>query len=238
MAGAFDATRDIDDAGHHELEHGFHTSEPTMPSDMVDTICTMLRVNSSARRKFLFFGFAAIMSSSSALAQGTCSASSSDVLKIDLIRTGIDTVIDHGLSVTRIYGDIGVNNRNIGRFYENPEKRIPKGTYSGFLRYRSDHNFVQSSCGGLSHEGDFLLEVANVTGPNGKGRSNILFHPGYLPSHSAGCVLFGARRFDAQGTPLPLDDDNPLVIIRREFYGTDTPISCPDKSITITVSEN
>jgi hypothetical protein len=157
--------------------------------------------------------------------------------RIELIRLGKDQVLDKGKKVERTYGDIGVNGQNVGRFYENPERAIPAGVYRGELRYNSDHNFVQSQCGAISRKGDFLLEVAGVTMTDGRARTNILFHPGALPSHSDGCVLFGARRFDANGVPLPLPDDYPLVRVRRAFYGTDDPISCPNKRIVINIKK-
>lgn len=171
----------------------------------------------------------------SAFAQ-TCPAGLPEEFKIELIRLGQDEVVDHGLRVKRLYGDIGVNNKNLGRFYENPARKIPAGTYKGLLRYQSEHNFVQSACGAIARDGDFLLEVSNVK-QDGRTRSNILFHPGGLPSNSDGCVLFGARKFDAQGKPLPLDADYPLVKLRREFYGTDNPVSCPNKQIAIIVKD-
>ena len=172
-----------------------------------------------------------------AYSQQTCPANSPPQVRVELIRLGTDLVNDRGQQVSRIFGDVGVNNKNVGRFYENPQRKISAKTYRGVLRYRSDHNFVQSSCGVLSRTGDFLLEVANVKGPNGVSRSNILFHPGFLPSHSEGCVLFGGRKRDSQGNLLPLEQDNPLVAIRREFYGTDNPVACPNKEITVKISE-
>ncbi|TPO13736.1 DUF5675 family protein [Mesorhizobium sp. B1-1-5] len=188
---------------------------------------------------FALFAFAmvSVVAGGSARSQETCSGNAPDEFKIELMRLGTDQVDDHGTMRARIFGDIGVNNQNFGRFYENPEKKIPAGTYTGVLRYQSDHNFVQSSCGQMSREGDFLIEVANVKMPDGKSRTNILFHPGVFPSNSDGCILFGSRKRDAKGNLLPLKQDDPLVKIRREFYGTDNPISCPNKRITITITE-
>jgi hypothetical protein len=170
-------------------------------------------------------------------AQAACPANLPQEFKIELIRIGTDMVNDHGKMVSRIYGDIGVNNANMGRFYENPTRKIAAGTYRGVLRYQSDHNFVQSSCGQISPAGDFLLEVTGVKNANGAPRTNLLFHPGALPSNSEGCVLLGARKFDSVGNPLPLDPQSPLVKIRHEFYGTDNPVACPNKAITITIKD-
>jgi hypothetical protein len=170
-------------------------------------------------------------------AQGTCPSSLPNEFKIELIRLGTDEIQDGNVKKKRVFGDIGVNNQNFGRFYENPDVMIPEGTYKGSLRYQSDHNFVVSSCGVAARSGDFLIEVNGVKDANGGNRSNILFHPGFLPSHSQGCVLFGARQRDSQGNLLPLAPDYPLVKIRKEFYGTDNPVSCPNKVITIVVKK-
>ncbi|MBL8178828.1 MAG: hypothetical protein JNK48_29405 [Bryobacterales bacterium] len=169
--------------------------------------------------------------------QGTCPASLPNEFKLELIRLGTETVTDKGgTSVKRVYGDIAVNNVNFGRFYENPAVMIPTGTYVGALRYQSNHNFVLSSCGAAARRGDFLIEVSGVRDGSGNARSDILFHPGELPSQSRGCILFGARKRDAAGELLPLGPDYPLAKIRREFYGTDDPLQCPNKRITIVVS--
>lgn len=168
-------------------------------------------------------------------AQGVCSGTMAGELRIDLVRVGTDNVMDRGQVRERVYGDIGLNGQNIGRFYENPAKRIPEGIYRGLLRYKSDRNFVQSSCGQLSREGDFLLEIGDVRMPDGKMRTNILLHPGALPSHSEGCILMGARQFDTNGMPEPLHPSDPLAKLRRAFYGTDNPISCPSKPIAIVI---
>jgi hypothetical protein len=154
---------------------------------------------------------------------------------VDLIRVGTDSVDDKGITTSRVYGDIGVNGQNIGRFYENPDTKIAAGTYSGSLRYYSDHNFVQSKCGVLARDGDFLLEISGVSDAKGGARSNILIHPGMLPSHSAGCILAGARTRDPSGALLPLDDQSPLKKLRRMFYGTDDPLSCPNRRIVMHV---
>lgn len=172
---------------------------------------------------------------SETLAQGMCGPK--DVFTVTLQRLGTDTIQDNGQQVPRTYGDVGVNGANIGRFYENPTVQIPTGKYRGVLRYRSDHNFVLSSCGQAGREGDFLLEIADVQMDDGTKRTNILLHPGFLPSHSQGCVLMGARTRNAAGELLPLAADSPLVKLRREFYGTDTPISCPDKAIVVEVRD-
>ena len=180
---------------------------------------------------------AALACACAAAAQGqSCQASHAEEFRVELKRVAIDEVVDNGHKTARIYGDVGVNGQNIGRFYENPQLRIEPGIYKGVLRYQSNHNFVQSSCGEMAREGDYLLEVAEVRGADGAKRSDILLHPGFKPSHSKGCVLLGARKRGTDGKPLPLAADEPLVKMRRAFYGTDNPIACPNKRIVIVVT--
>src|SRR5262245_491017 len=85
-----------------------------------------------------------------AYGQESCPANQAEPFKIELIRIGTDKVNDHGKVVNRIYGDVAVNNKNVGRFFENPARKIAVGSYRGILRYRSGHLFVQSSCGVIS----------------------------------------------------------------------------------------
>jgi|GEM_PF-7044703 hypothetical protein len=96
-----------------------------------------------------------------AIAQGTCAATLPNEFKMELIRVGTDEVIDNGVKVTRVYGDVGVNNQNFGRFFENPDIMIPEGTYQG------TPDIIQTTTS--------LYQAAKDA--NGKSRSNILFHP-------------------------------------------------------------
>jgi hypothetical protein len=168
-------------------------------------------------------------------AQDACRADQAKNFTVKLVRLGTESVNDGGKSVGRVFGDISVNGQVVGRFYENPDKIIPAGTFQGTLRYASNHNFVQSACGEMSRQGDFLLEITNVSDERGNKRTNILLHPGWLPRHSEGCVLVGQRKRDSNGGYLPLDPDSPLRKLRMIFYGSDNPIACPDKRITINI---
>src|SRR5690348_2769848 len=85
-----------------------------------------------------------------------------------------------------VYGTIGVNDSGIGGAFENADLKIPAGTYRGLLRYWSKKGFAQGPFGSLGREGDFLLEVADVRDGE-RARTNILFHAGNKPHHSAGC---------------------------------------------------
>ncbi len=190
------------------------------------------------RTKLLTAAVVSLCTCTLVYAQQTCPKDEAEVFRIDLIRLGTDTVPDKdGVKANRIFGDIGVNNANIGRFYENPATKIAAGTYKGLLRYRSDHNFVQSACGAMFVEGDFLLEIAGVTDENGGSRDGILIHPGALPSNSKGCILAGARQKDNKGNLLPLTSESPLVKLRTLFYGSANPIACPNKQIVVHVGD-
>ena len=136
--------------------------------------------------------------------------------------------IDDGL----IFGTISVNSVQIGNCFENEFYQIPAGSYKGLIRYNSGKGFVQNPFGGLGNKGDFLLEVSGVP-----GRTDILFHAGFRPWQSKGCILMGPVDRDIDSSAY-LDEDHPLYKLRLIFYGTEEPVSCPDKSITIDIIDN
>lgn len=131
-----------------------------------------------------------------------------------------------------VYCTIYLNGQEIGSAFENNDLKIPTGSYKGLMRYNSGHNFVQNEYGRMSKKGDFLLEVSNVP-----GYTNILLHSGNKPEHSQGCILMGAANKGPEGG-VSIDQNHPLRKIRLAFYGTDEPISSPNKNITITVSDD
>lgn len=92
-------------------------------------------------------------------------------------------------------------------------------------------NIVQKPLGILSAECDFLLEVSNVA-----GRTDILLHQGNSPKHTIGCICLGPAQKRPDGTVF-IDENHPLRKLRLAFYGTDEPISTPDKKITITIKD-
>lgn len=143
------------------------------------------------------------------------------------IRITRDSVKDNLL-----LGSIYLNSELIGTTYENFNLKIEKGTYTGLMRYNSGKNFVQSSLGKMSHKGDFLLEVSGVP-----KRTNILLHGGNQPYHSEGCILLGAVEKKLDGTGY-ITNDHPLRKLRMSFYGTDNPIACPNKEITIEIVDH
>ena len=131
-----------------------------------------------------------------------------------------------------VYGTIYLNGQEIGSAFENNDLKIPVGNYKGLMRYNSGKDFVQSELGKLSTKGDFLLEASGVL-----GRTDILLHQGNAPKHSKGCILLGPATRGPDGG-VTIGPDNPLRKLRLAFYGTDEPNSCPNKTITITVSDD
>jgi hypothetical protein len=132
-----------------------------------------------------------------------------------------------------VTGTLTVDGQVVGKTYENAKLMISAGQFPGYLRYVSGHNFVQGPYGSIAHTGDFLLEIGNVP----KGRTDILFHGGNKAKHSRGCILLGPVGKDPK-THLPyLEYDHPLRKLRRLFYGTETPVMTPDKSVMIQVKD-
>lgn len=133
-----------------------------------------------------------------------------------------------------IFSIIYLNGDVIGESYENDNYTIPTGKYKGVMRYNSGKKFVEGPLGMLSKKGDFLLEVYGV-----KGRTDILLHQGNKAHHSLGCILLGPVDVGYSGKEFSfIGANHPLRKLRMAFYETEEPISCPDKEITITISEN
>jgi hypothetical protein len=131
---------------------------------------------------------------------------------------------------TAVLGTISINGEEIGKTVENDDLKIVAGAYKGLLRYWSKRGFAQGPFGTYGKEGDFLLEISGVS-----GRSDLLFHGGNQPWHSKGCVLLGPVA-KQDGIPILSEKLNaPLLKLRSLFYGTEVPISTPDKNITITI---
>lgn len=137
----------------------------------------------------------------------------------------------HKIENDLVYGKISVNDIEIGNCYENNDLKIKAGDYKGVMRYFSPKGFAQNPFGNLGKEGDFLLEVSNV-----QSRTNILFHTGNKPEHSTGCILLGPVNKTIDGSRY-VNEDHPLYKLRILFYGTNTPISSPDKQINITIAD-
>jgi hypothetical protein len=130
-------------------------------------------------------------------------------------------------------GTMYVNDTLLGRTYENDDLKIAANDYTGLLRYRSQHHFVQSAHGAMGKTGDFLVEVAGV-----KGRTNILFHTGNKPKDSKGCILLGPIKSSISPTGIltySVREESPLRRLRLLFYGTDEPVSSPDKNVSVSV---
>lgn len=134
-------------------------------------------------------------------------------------------------------GKLYVNEEYLGITYENDKLKIQEGVYPGFMRYVSGAGHAQGPLGNMANQGDFLLEVGDVTWSDGTKRSHLLFHGGNKPHFSKGCIMLGAVHKDASGNRY-LPEGHVLRKLRRAFYGTDDPNSSPNKSITITIQSN
>lgn len=109
---------------------------------------------------------------------------------------------------SRIMGKITVNNSDLGTTYENDDKKIPAGKYSGTIRTRSKNGHCLNAEGTLGDEGDFLLEIIV------EGRTDILIHGGTEPWHSEGCVMLGAVK-DPKGKRIAPE---PLKQLRQLYF--------------------
>ena len=127
-----------------------------------------------------------------------------------------------------VIGKISVNGTDLGTSYENENLKILPGTYPGFMRYSSTAGHVTGPLGNIGQDGDFLLEIGQVKWSDGKKRNHLLFHGGNKPHHSKGCVMLGAVSKDADGKRY-LPEGHTLRKLRKAFYGTEEPMSTPNK---------
>ena len=93
---------------------------------------------------------------------------------------------------------------------------IPAGTYPAILRY--------------DHTDHWRIELQNVP-----GRTNVQIHVGNEPNQSIGCVLVGLQLNPDTcsikgGTSAPA-----YAALKKAFYGTDQPVSTPNKTISVEV---
>lgn len=141
---------------------------------------------------------------------------------------------NQSMTATGVAGQLRVNGELLGDVLENDALKIPAGTYRGRMRYVSGKGFVQGPFNVMADKGDFLLEVAGVS-----HKTDILIHQGNKPWHSTGCILAGpiTRKFVDGRKFVSIDSDATLSKLRRRFYGTDLPTSCPNKRITITIRD-
>ena len=90
---------------------------------------------------------------------------------------------------------------------------IPQGTYKASLRY--------------DHTDQWRIELQDV--PN---RPNIQIHIGNTTQDTKGCILVGMGLANGQMCQLSNSADA-YKALKKEFYGSETPISTPDKTITV-----
>jgi hypothetical protein len=93
---------------------------------------------------------------------------------------------------------------------------IPAGKYKGTLRY--DHTDL------------WRIELLDVP-----GRTNVQIHIGNKTDETQGCILVGRKL----GEDLcSLKESAPAYKdLKRAFYGTENPTSCPDKDIVVEVKD-
>lgn len=134
-----------------------------------------------------------------------------------------------------ITGIIYVNEEPIGKTYENNDFLVKAGTYKGLMRYYSKKGFAAGPLGTIGSVGDFLLEIEDAQSQSGGIKTNVLFHTGFLPKHSRGCILLGP----VSGPPGSrfIADDHILRKLRLKFYGTEIPNSCPNVNIVIEITD-
>lgn len=209
------------------------------------------------RRSFLNGMFFAVLLSKTAHAQGVCKIDgpTADEIFADLLKGGdgsikvFDILISRGdvtnfkgkrpdgseVEMPGVAGEIFLNGSKIGNTVENDDLKIPIGEYPGYLRYVSRKNFVQGPMGTMANVGDFLLEIGNVD-----KRTAILLHGGTKPWHSEGCILLGAVKTEKDGSGKIVrrwvEETDVLRILRKSFYGTETPNACPNIAIRIKVA--
>jgi hypothetical protein len=91
---------------------------------------------------------------------------------------------------------------------------IPAGKYSGSVRY--------------DHADHWRIELNDVP-----GRSNIQIHIGNEPDQTKGCILVGMKL----GDDLCSLENSAVALkaIKTAFYGSDSPVATPDKSISVEI---
>lgn len=134
-----------------------------------------------------------------------------------------------------VYGTLRVDGKILGRSYERADSVIASGSYTGIVRQYSPKGHSQGPFGTIGVEGDFLLEIMDAkSARSGMPKTNVLFHGGNVPSQSMGCIMLGPVSRDSGGGRY-LRDADPLRQLRLAFYGSDVPLSTPEKNIVIDV---
>lgn len=93
---------------------------------------------------------------------------------------------------------------------------IPASIYNGFLRY--------------DHDDHWRIELVDVP-----DRTNVQIHVGNEPDETKGCILVG----ESLGEDLCSLKGSVIAYgqLKAAFYGTDDPISTPDKTIVVTIED-
>lgn len=132
-------------------------------------------------------------------------------------------------------GHIYLNGKLLGSTLERTAVKVRAGDYAGVMRYSSSKHFAQGAHGAMGQSGDFLLEISGV-----RGHTDILLHTGNRPKHSDGCILLGPISSTVGNDGklhYSVGHDSPLRKLRLAYYGTDEPVMCPDRVITISIRD-
>jgi len=121
-------------------------------------------------------------------------------------------------------GSMLVNGEYLCRTIELPWKEnqknvssIPPGTYKGHLRYDKPDQW--------------RIQLDDVPG----GRTGVQIHVGNYTSEIQGCILVGTA-LAADGCSIAGGTSKPAYsALRKKFYGTDEPNSCPDLKVVVEV---
>lgn len=134
-------------------------------------------------------------------------------MKITIMRTSINS--------NSITGELYVDDKYICQTLELPYKNnkssvssIPEGNYGGILRY--------------DHKDKWRIELTE-TNP----RKHIQIHTGNSPGDIEGCILVG-ESVDLKNNKI-MNSLLAYTRLKQAFYGTATPNSTPNTSITVEV---
>lgn len=150
-----------------------------------------------------------LISSSAALAQNE--------FDVTIVRTSYNS--------GSITGELFVNGKFVAHTLELPWRNnesyvssIPAGKYKAHLRY--------------DKKDQWRVQLDGVPG----GRTGVQIHIGNYPSQIEGCVLVGDEVYnDNNKVEKSASAYNRL---KAEFYGSENPVSTPDKEITVTIKYN
>ena len=122
-------------------------------------------------------------------------------------------------------GDLYINGTWVAYALERPWvnnlpfiSSVPPGSYQARLRY--------------DHSDKWRVELIGVP-----GRTHVQIHIGNVVQDSVGCILVGKQLMGDACTIRPGTSKAAYDDMKRLFYGTEEPVSTPDKAITVSISD-